>query len=151
MMISNNSIDEVAEEVQEVQDSPLDGDLDEAPSFTSNIDTTALDQPAPTTPTEQTGNIPAITSSTPPVLKLAGSQTYTSSVLNRPDLNTALAKEMDQRFLGAMRPEDFLDEYLPLNSAQLPNFSAESEEGMRFAALAGARPETQMCKKFVSF
>jgi hypothetical protein len=151
MMINNNSIDEVAQEDQEDQDSPLDGDMDEAPSSTSNIETTAQGPPAPGTPPEQTGNIPAIPSSTPPGLKLAGSQTYTSSVLNRPELNAALAKEMEKRFLGAMKSKDFLDEYLPLNSAQLPNFLEESEEGKRFAAVAGARPESQMCEKLVSF
>jgi hypothetical protein len=74
MIISNNSIDEVVEEVEEDQDSPLvDGDLDETPlsltSSASNIETTALDQPAPSTPSEQTGTISAITNSIPSVLK----------------------------------------------------------------------------------
>jgi hypothetical protein len=75
MIISNNSIDEVVEEVEEDQDSldPLDGDLDETPllltSSASNIETTALDQPAPSTPSEQTGTISATTNSIPSVLK----------------------------------------------------------------------------------
>jgi hypothetical protein len=72
-------------------------------------------------------------------------------VLHRADLNTALAKETEKHLLGAMRPQHLLDDYLPLNSAQLPNLPATSEEGKRFAAIAGARPETQMCENFVSF
>jgi hypothetical protein len=73
MIISNNPFDEVVEEVEKDQDSLLDGDLDDAPllltSSASNIETIALDQPAPSTPSERTGIISAITNSVPSVLK----------------------------------------------------------------------------------
>ncbi|KAF8193751.1 hypothetical protein BJ912DRAFT_230456 [Pholiota molesta] len=57
---------------------------------------------------------------TPVKQKATNSETYASGLEGKPKRNVDLAHETKGHFLGIMPPADFLDRYLPLNSAHGP-------------------------------
>jgi len=102
----------------------------------------------PKTPPPPMSRASSFPTSTPISNKVSGSHIYASQVLDRTNMNVALAKEMEGH-LGGCPTQQFLDKYLPLKAGIKSQELRKNQLKGHFNAVASARSEFEMYQPFV--